>query len=269
MEAKFIQQLMATSYERLGEFPGRDAAGVFVDRLFHFLFMNTAKDAQAIEEECYELKEALARLMTETEYRDQHVAAFFDALPKLYTALMNDASAILAADPAARDITEVVITYPGFYATVIYRLSHQLWQQHLRLLPRIFTEYAHSKTGIDIHPAARIGERFAIDHGTGVVIGETAVVGNDVKLYQGVTLGALSVDKALAQTKRHPTIEDEVVIYSNATILGGNTVVGMGTVIGGNVWLTQSVPSNSVVYHNSEIRIRDKVPFSEPLNFII
>jgi serine O-acetyltransferase len=159
--------------------------------------------------------------------------------------------------------------YPGFYATVVYRLTNQLWKQGIPFLPRFFSEYAHSKTGIDIHPGAEIGDSLAIDHGTGIVIGETTIIGNNVKLYQGVTLGALNVAKDCASMKRHPTIEDDVIIYSGATILGGETVIGKGSVIGGNVWLTYSVPANSVVYHKSEIKVKDKEPFPEPLNFVI
>ena len=137
------------------------------------------------------------------------------------------------------------------------------------VIPRLLSEYAHFKTGIDIHPAAVIGERFLIDHGTGVVIGETCTIGNDVKIYQGVTLGALSVSRDHAAIKRHPAIGDRVVIYANATILGGNTIIGNDSVIGGNVWITQSIPAHSLVYHKSEIIIRNKSIFPEPLNFII
>ncbi|HSN59763.1 MAG TPA: hypothetical protein VLR49_02430, partial [Ferruginibacter sp.] len=159
--------------------------------------------------------------------------------------------------------------YPGFYATAVYRLSNQLWKQGVKLLPRVFAEYAHSKTGIDIHPGATIGSSFFIDHGTGIVIGETTVIGNNVKIYQGVTLGALSVNKEQAKSKRHPTIEDNVVIYSGATILGGDTIIGSNSVIGGNVWLTNSVLPESIVYHKSEISIRDKNPLPDVLNFVI
>jgi len=160
--------------------------------------------------------------------------------------------------------------YPGFYATAVHRLSHWLTLQKVPVLPRLFSEYAHSKTGIDIHPGATIGESFSIDHGTGVVIGETTVIGKNVKIYQGVTLGALSVNKELATQKRHPTIEDNVVIYSGATILGGETIIGRDSIIGGNVWLTNSVPSNSVVYHKSEIGVKDILPSNNSAtNFVI
>jgi serine O-acetyltransferase len=174
---------------------------------------------------------------------------FTARLPFVYEMLLKDAEAIFHGDPAAASQTEVIRTYPGFYAIAVYRLAHEFFQLEVPLIPRILTEHAHSITGIDIHPGARIGERFCIDHGTGVVIGETVNIGDEVKLYQGVTLGALSVRKELAQTKRHPTIEDRVVIYSGATILGGDTVVGHDAIIGGNVWLTTSVPPFSKVYY--------------------
>ncbi|MBC7868312.1 MAG: serine acetyltransferase, partial [Gloeobacteraceae cyanobacterium ES-bin-316] len=187
----------------------------------------------------------------------------------VYNALLKDAEAILQFDPAAESIEEVLVAYPGFYATAIYRLSNILWKQGVKILPRVFAEYAHSKTGIDIHPGAAIGSSFFIDHGTGIVIGETTIIGNNVKIYQGVTLGALSVNKHLAKSKRHPTIEDNVVIYSGATILGGETVIGKNSVIGGNVWLTNSVLPQSIVYHKSEVTIRDKNPLPDVLNFVI
>ena len=161
----------------------------------------------------------------------------------------------------------MILAYPGFFATAVYRIAHQLQGCEVPLVPRVLTEIAHRDTGIDIHPAARIGASFAIDHGTGIVIGETAVLGARVKLYQGVTLGALSVEKRMARTKRHPTIGDDVVIYANATILGGDTVIGDGSRIGGNVWLTRSVPAHSVVTPTARVEpgIRD----DEPLDFNI
>ncbi len=147
-----------------------------------------------------------------------------------------------------------MLTYPGFYAIAIYRVAHALHLLGMPLLPRLLTEFAHQRTGVDIHPGATIGRRFVIDHGTGVVIGETTVIGDGVKLYQGVTLGALVVEKSLSDKKRHPTLEDDVVVYANATILGGDTVVGRGSVIAGNAWLTQSVPPQSVVTRRTEVR---------------
>jgi serine O-acetyltransferase len=151
----------------------------------------------------------------------------------------------------------------------VYRIAHRFSELEVPLLPRVLTEWAHERTGIDIHPGATLGHPVVIDHGTGIVIGETAVLGNNVKLYQGVTLGALSVAKSLASTKRHPTIEDDVVIYANATILGGETVIGRGSVIGGNVWLTTSVPPDSTVYHRSEVHVRPGRAEFEGPDFVI
>ncbi|MGK6353012.1 serine O-acetyltransferase [Parapedobacter sp. DT-150] len=182
---------------------------------------------------------------------------FFQALPELRRIMYTDAAAIYEGDPAATSEFEVIRTYPGFLAIVLYRLAHALMRLEVPILPRILTEYGHSQTGIDIHPAAVIGEHFCIDHGTGVVVGETAIIGNQVKIYQGVTLGAMSVEKILANTKRHPTIEDRVIIYAGATILGGDTVIGHDSVIGGNVWLTSSIQPYSMVYHQSTVKIVD------------
>ncbi|WP_337044178.1 serine O-acetyltransferase EpsC [Emticicia sp. 17c] len=183
---------------------------------------------------------------------------FFEKIPKIYETLRTDIKAIIEGDPAARSEFEVVRAYPGFYAISFYRLAHELHLLQIPLLPRILTEYAHSKTGIDIHPGAKIDESFFIDHGTGVVIGETTIIGKNVKLYQGVTLGALSVEKSMANSKRHPTVENNVVIYSGATILGGNTIIGQHSIIGGNVWLTKSVPAYSTVYHKPEIKVVER-----------
>ena len=178
-------------------------------------------------------------------------------LPALRATLLEDADAIYQGDPAATDHAEVVRTYPGFLAIAVYRIAHHFHGRSVPIVPRVLTECAHARTGIDIHPAAAIGERFCIDHGTGIVIGETSSIGRNVKLYQGVTLGALSVSKEMARTKRHPTVEDDVVIYANATILGGDTVVGRGSVIGGSVWLLHSVPPNSRVHHDPKTVIEE------------
>lgn len=178
--------------------------------------------------------------------------AYMATVPQVYKWLTSDAEAILAGDPAANSLTEVIRSYPGFYAIAVYRLAHQFCELGVPLIPRILAEHAHTKTGVDIHPSASIGTRFCIDHGTGVVIGETVNIGNNVKIYQGVTLGALSVQKSLAKTKRHPTIEDEVVIYAGATILGGETIIGRGAVIGGNTWITRSVPPGAKIYYRQD-----------------
>jgi serine O-acetyltransferase len=187
------------------------------------------------------------------EERGQEVALIvIRAIPSLRVALAKDVRAAYEDDPAAKGYDEIIFSYPGLYAITVYRVAHLLHEQRIPLIPRIMTEYAHSLTGIDIHPGARIGEGFFIDHGTGVVIGETTDIGNRVRLYQGVTLGALSVPsnavEQLRTRKRHPTIEDDVIIYSGATILGGETVIGARSIIGGNVWLTESVPPDTRIF---------------------
>ena len=175
--------------------------------------------------------------------------ALMTALPAIRVRLYADAEALHRMDPAAQNVDEVFLAYPGFLATICHRVAQPLWLAQVPIMPRLITEWAHERTGVDLHPGAVIGERFAIDHGTGIVVGETARIGNDVRLYQGVTLGALRVSKRLASVQRHPTIEDDVTVYANATILGGRTVIGRGSVIGGNVWLTHSVPPGSIVTH--------------------
>jgi len=185
---------------------------------------------------------------TDAEIR-QISDAFASSLGELRDALQADAEATSEADPAATGTDEVLLAYPGFFAISCYRIAHRLSELGVALLPRLITEYAHRETGIDIHPGARIGRSLAIDHGTGIVVGETSIIGDRVRLYQGVTIGALSVRKEFAQQKRHPTIEDDVVIYANATILGGDAVIGAGSIIGGNVWLTHAVPPGSIVTH--------------------
>jgi serine O-acetyltransferase len=180
-----------------------------------------------------------------------------EALPEIKRMLMKDVIAIYEGDPAARSPEEIILSYPGFYAISIYRIAHQLYKQGIPYMPRLMTEFAHEKTGIDIHAGATIGEYFFIDHGTGIVIGETTTIGNRVKIYQGVTLGAKSFEldengNPVKGIKRHPDIGDDCVIYANATILGGNTKIGKGVTIGGNVWLTHSVPDGEVVYYNAK-----------------
>lgn len=179
---------------------------------------------------------------------EEVVLALFREIPELRRLINADVRAAYEGDPAAKNVEEIVFSYPSLEAIVAYRVAHRLFLAGVPMIPRIITEYAHSRTGVDINPGAHIGERFFIDHGTGVVIGETSVIGNGVKLYQGVTLGALSVDNRDEQGKRHPTLEDAVTIYAGATILGGETVIGEGSVIGGNVWLTRSVPPGSRIF---------------------
>lgn len=178
---------------------------------------------------------------------------FFRKIPMLHQKIEADVTAMYKGDPAAKSKSEIVRTYPGFYAISAYRIAHEMLKLGIEMIPRMITEYAHSKTGIDIHPGATIGEHFCIDHGTGVVIGETTVIGDHVKIYQGVTLGALSVNKSDAEVKRHPTIGDEVIIYAGATILGGETIIGERSIIGGNVWITRSIPSDTKIYYQAKM----------------
>lgn len=207
------------------------------------------------------LQTLLQDLLHDTERASVITAELMAALPDIRIRLYADAAALYQMDPAAHSLDEVFLAYPGFLATICHRVAQPLWQRSVPIMPRLITEWAHERTGVDLHPGATIGDRFAIDHGTGIVVGETARIGNDVKLYQGVTLGALRVNKGLASVQRHPTIEDDVTIYANATILGGRTVIGRGSVIGGNVWLTRSVPPGSIVTHAvPDERLRDDYP---------
>ena len=222
------------------------ATGMEVTRLFEIL---SAEIALSIKHDCqrYDL------VCTHCQERGQEEALnFLRELPEIRKTLTTDVQAAYDGDPAAKNVDEVIISYPGVLAITIHRIAHQLWRQNIPLLPRIMSEHAHSITGIDIHPGATIGQSFFIDHGTGVVIGETTEIGEHVRIYQGVTLGALSLPKdqveQLRQEKRHPTIEDDVTIYAGATILGGETVIGRGSVIGGSVWITSSVPPGTKVF---------------------
>lgn len=183
------------------------------------------------------------------ERADEICAGLFEKLPYIQQMLLKDAQAGFDGDPAAKSREEIIFSYPGFYAIYVYRIAHELYLEKVPFIPRIMTEYAHGRTGIDINPGASIGEYFFIDHGTGVVIGETTEIGNNVKLYQGVTLGALStrLGQQLANVKRHPTIENNVTIYSNSTVLGGETIIGENAIIGGNTFITESVPANTRV----------------------
>ena len=248
-------------------------AEYWINQMCNWLFCNEADFASI---EFFELKEMeLQQILTELfadEKINQPAACaelFFEKCSAIYQKLVLDLDAILEFDPAATSKNEIIITYPGFFAIVVHRIAHELMHIKSRILARFIAEYAHSKTGIDIHPSAIIGENFFIDHGTGIVIGATTVIGKNVKIYQGVTLGALNVSKADAEIKRHPTLEDHVIIYANATILGGETTIGHHSIIGGNVWITNSIPPYSMVFHKSEISIKSKNTFPEALNFSI
>lgn len=277
MPENFIKELYQHNSRCFTGLPDKKSSGAFIDELFEFLFLpsdfakkgeeGVLKDFLALQEKCTTL---LKGVILDEEKSKQLAKELFADIPEIYQKLIRDAQSILHFDPASESLEEIFMAYPGFYATAVYRFSHVLYEKKIPILPRFFCEYAHSKTGIDIHPGATIGHPFFIDHGTGVVIGETSVIGSNVKIYQGVTLGALNVAKELSEVKRHPTIEDNVIIYANATILGGETVVGRDSTIGGNVWLTSSVPSNSVVYHKSEMSVKDNIPSDEmALNFVI
>lgn len=260
MDKSFLNKLY-TSHKACVLCPSPSEVATFFNNLLATLFSDFSRisfdSVQDVERHFLALKKDLSRFLL---YDDKHEQSsdtlselFFEALPSIYEKLNEDITAMFEGDPAAKNRREVIRTYPGFYAIAAYRIAHELHKLAVKEIPRIITEHAHSKTGIDIHPAAAIGHRFCIDHGTGIVIGETTVIGNRVKVYQGVTLGALSVSKEDAERKRHPTIEDGVVIYAGATILGGETVIGHNSVIGGNVWLTKSVPPYSKIYYQSKM----------------
>ena len=219
---------------------GKEATDLY-ERLTNEIIMAIRHDCRRSNQPC-----------TNCEERGHRMAlSFIETLPGISALLSTDIRATLEGDPATANPDEVIFCYPGLLATSIYRMAHELYLLQVPIIPRIMTEHAHSLTGIDIHPGASIGPGFFIDHGTGVVIGETTLIGANVRLYQGVTLGALSLPKdagkKLQHIKRHPTIEDDVIIYANTTILGGETTIGARSVIGGNIWLTESVPSDTKV----------------------
>lgn len=206
----------------------------------------------------YQRSCARSRCAYDPGWDEAVVTRLFNRIPALRRMLNEDALAAVGGDPAAPGVEEVVFSYPAIQAITTYRIAHELYRENVPMIPRMMSEYAHSETGIDIHPGARIGRRFFIDHGTGVVVGETCVIGDNVKLYQGVTLGALSLPRDedgtfIRNRQRHPTIGDRVTIYSGATVLGGDTVIGDDSVIGGNVWIVRSVPPNSKVTYDARM----------------
>ncbi len=248
----------------------------FIDEFFRFVFfleLQRCASELEMEKRLHQFKNEFTEIL-HSVFDDENKAKesaeyFFRKFPEIYKTLEKDAEFALKNDPAATSVEEITFSYPGFYAIAIYRLAHELQLKKIPVIPRIWTELAHSKTGIDIHPGANIGSPFFIDHGTGIVIGETSDIGSSVIFYQGVTLGALSVSKDIANTKRHPTIENNVVIYANATVLGGETRIGENSIIGGNVWITESLPKNSVVFHKGKVTVRNKFPGDEPINYFI
>jgi serine O-acetyltransferase len=270
---RVYQALAGDTQARLG----KARVGAWLGALLDTLFPQAAEQTyatpgdlrDALDASATELRSLLRPLEGEIDDPARLAAAFFQVLPEIHRQLVVDATAIERGDPAAESVDEVIMAYPGFLAIAVHRVAHRFYELQVPLLPRVLSEWAHERTGIDIHPGATLGHPVVIDHGTGIVIGETAVIGNNVKLYQGVTLGALSVTKSLASTKRHPTIGNDVVIYANATILGGDTVIGEGSVIGGNTWITSSVPANSIVYQRSEVHVRQGRADFEAPDFVI
>lgn len=266
MDKDFYKHIF-DKHQQIEAVPSNKEISAWALGLIRLLFPEQSKrlfySIKEIEDEMESSHVQLKKIMDSTRACDncnntEKAAIFFKELPELYRVLNTDVTAILEGDPAAKSEFEVIRAYPGFFAICFYRVAHSLLRLDIPLLPRILTEYAHSRTGIDIHPGASIGEYLYIDHGTGIVIGETAEIGHHVKLYQGVTLGALSVEKSMASVKRHPTVSDHVVIYSGATILGGDTEIGKNSIIGGNVWLTKSVPPGSIVYHDPQFKVFER-----------
>lgn len=238
-------------------------------RMFPVCNDSQLDDAQECLTEVADILHKNISALKSESFADEVIESFFEKLPSIQQRLLKDADCYLRNDPAAKSLEEIILTYPGFFALSVHRIAHELHLLDVPLIPRLFSEYAHSKVGIDIHPAARIGKNLFMDHGTGIVIGETTDIGDNVKVYQGVTLGALYVEKKLSDVKRHPTVENDVVIYSNATILGGETVVGHHSTIGGGAWLTQSVIPYSLVYTPADIKIRTVKDFVQPNDFVI
>jgi len=224
--------------------------------IYDLVFNQPNKKYTYLEVKCC-FNEILKRIVpkNKADFITEH---FFSALSEIKKDLEKLIFIYYNNDPASKSEIEIILSYPGFFATAVHRLAHVLYQLETPILPRFFSEYAHRQTGVDIHPGAKIGKNFYIDHGTGIVIGETALIGNNVKIYQGVTLGAFYVSKNLADQKRHPTIQDNVTIYAGSTILGGTTVIGTNSVIGGNVWITKSIEANSIVYQEFNPKIRHK-----------
>ena len=265
MDSRFLDSIIYRQQQQQ-VVPSNQTIANWAQALLNLIFPergpSTNYSQEALLAVFYERKEELQLILKSTKdckpnHDKQLAESFFECLPEVYRKLNTDLQSIITGDPAAQSEFEVIRCYPGFFAIAMYRFAHELHKLEVPHIPRIITEHAHTITGIDIHPAAKIGEYLYIDHGTGLVIGETTIIGDHVKLYQGVTLGALSVDKSKSNTKRHPSIGNHVIIYSGATILGGDTFIGDHSTIGGNVWLTKSVPANSTVYHQAEIKIKE------------
>ncbi|TGN19033.1 serine O-acetyltransferase EpsC [Leptospira idonii] len=282
----FVESIYRKQYDDVHRYGGRQVAESFIQELFSILFAGyfselTFRDLAQVEDSLsfffLGAKKKLSPYLTLREEKsiqpslnaNDLIYELKRSLPRIYELIWEDAAAAHAGDPAAESIKEVVLAYSGFYAIAVHRVSHVLYELGVPIFPRMLSGYAHEKTGIDIHPGAKIGGSFFMDHGTGIVIGGTTTISDNVKIYQGVTLGALSVSKDLAKVKRHPTIEENVVIYSGATILGGDTVIGKNTIIGGNAWVTHSIPPYSIVYQKSEVRVRNSQELDNQIDFTI
>lgn len=234
----------------------KETIEIFTKRLFYTLFEkqhNNEEEFSFLKTIFLEVASKLSIEKGEAVWDD-----FKTRFPEIRKKLDLDAIAIEQNDPATKSLEEVYLACPGFYAIAVYRLSHELYELNIPLIPRMMSEYVHGITGIDIHSGATIGDSFFVDHGTGIVIGETSIIKSNVKIFQGVTLGGIQVKKSMSSTKRHPTIEDNVTIYANATILGGDISIGKNSTIGANVWITKSVPKNSLVTYQTEIKISTK-----------
>jgi len=255
-----LRQILFSSYLGRAEATGAAASERISEMLERCAELLTDQIARSFRHDCRRQHDPCDRCVGRAE---GEVRAFLSKLPEIRDRLEEDVRAAYEGDPAAKSYDEVVFSYPGLLAITVHRAAHELYAQDVPLLPRLLSEIAHSETGIDIHPGARIGRSFFIDHGTGVVIGETTEIGDHVKIYQGTTLGALSFPsdesgRLIRGTKRHPTIEDHVTIYAGATILGGETVIGKGSVVGGNVWLTRSLPPGTkVIIESPQLKYRD------------
>ena len=273
----FAKRLSQFNRNYCAEVPAVDLTRRFIENLIHTIFpirQNCAAGEREIGMELDRVALKLRCLFSSIPKSldrspEEMIDLFFSMLPEAFEQLVLDAESVMKNDPAAKSVEEIILCYPGFFAITVYRMAHILYTLKVPVLARVMSEYAHELTGIDIHPGAHIGCPFFIDHGTGVVIGETALIGKEVRIYQGVTLGALTVERSMAHTKRHPTIEDYVVIYANSTILGGDTVIGHHTVVGGNTWITESILPHSVVYRNHRVIVKDRKGFIPPNNFDI
>ncbi len=268
---ELVERLAAARQEHCFPADLRPRAQAFLQQTLALLFPHFADTKgcapDSLSKELDLIASALTGLVKDLGGDVKVVDIFVDGLSGVWRAARDDADALFHGDPAATSTDEVILAYPGFYATLCHRLAHVLYRAKLTVLPRLVAELARERTSVDIHPGATIGRRFMIDHGSGVVVGETAVIGNGVKLYQGVTLGALTVEKQAAGNKRHPTLGDHVVVYANATILGGDTLIGHDSIIAGNAFLTKSVPPFSLVDRRGDTRPRpnakeDSIDFS-------